>query len=171
VPTASRLPHYIPICTKIARGVGGSLSPGRGCIPWKSEAGWDEWEGGDCMRKALLIALIVTVLVLGMIGTAFAHDLTVVTPSGQTPVVAQPTGDNPVGRRDTPRPAVWTRPPATHQEQQRSPGLRVRPTNLRCIEGPPAPAVAGLRRARQQRTMRGPNPQHVEDRGSEFSTE
>ena len=49
------------------------------------------------MRKALLVALMVTVLVLGMVGAAFAHNLTVVTPSGQTPVVVQPTGDNPAG--------------------------------------------------------------------------
>ena len=54
------------------------------------------------MRKALLVALMVTVLVLGLIGTAFAHNLTVVTPSGQTPVVAQP-------HRGQPRGAVRTR--------------------------------------------------------------
>jgi hypothetical protein len=45
------------------------------------------------MRKALLIALLVAILLLGMVGTAFGHVLTVTTPSGKTPVVGQWTGD------------------------------------------------------------------------------
>jgi hypothetical protein len=49
------------------------------------------------VRKALFVTLLVTILVFGLIGTAFGHDLTVTTPSGEAPVVTQPTGDDPAG--------------------------------------------------------------------------